>query len=271
MSPISPSMLIRTVAITMIALAAIACDYRAAFERLIPKDDAAFAIDVFEQLRRREFEAVEARLDKSVASASERSQLEQVAAVFGAEPPQGVRVIGASSNTVNGTITYVNLTLEYRFSRGWLVAAIALHRTGTVRTIDGLHVQPTSDSQEHLNRFTFSGKGLSNYVMLVLTIIVLVFIVGTLVVLWQTRVPRRKWLWALFVAVGIGQFTLNWTTGQVSFQPQVSLLGAGFAKPGPYGPWFLSVAVPIGALIFLVRRRRWPANMPLQPTSGVES
>jgi hypothetical protein len=264
-------MLNRSVAITVTALATIACDYRAAFERFIPKEDAAFAIDVFEQLRRREFEAVEARLDKSVATVSARSQLEQVAAAFGAEPPQDVHVIGVSSNTINGTITYVNLTLEYRFSQGWLVAALALHRTGTVRTIDGLHVQPMSDSQEHLNRFTFSGKGLGNYVMLVLTIIVLVFIVGTLVVLWKTHVPRRKWLWALFVAVGIGQFTLNWTTGQVAFQPQVSLLGAGFVKPGPYGPWFLSVAIPIGAVIFLVRRRRWLANTPLQPTSGVES
>jgi hypothetical protein len=158
---------------------------------------------------------------------------------------------------LNGSTTYVNLTLEYRFSQRWLVAALALHRTDTMRTIDGLNVQPTVDSQEHLNRFTFSGKGLRNYVMLASTVVVMVFIVGTLVTLWRTRVPRRKWLWALFVAIGIGQVTLNWTTGGIAIQPlQVSLLGAGFSRPGLYGPWFLSLGVPIGAVIFLLRRRQ---------------
>jgi hypothetical protein len=262
-------MLIRTIAMAAAVLTTIGCDQRAALERLVPKDDATFAINAFDELRNRDFGPVEALLDKSILSAATRPQLEQIAAAFGNDAAQDVHVIGAFSNTINGATTNVNLTLEYRLPQSWLVAAMSLHRTDGARTIDAIRVQPTADSQEHLNRFTFSGKRPSNYAILGSTIIVFAFIVGTLVILWKTRVPRRKWLWALFVAIGIGQFTLNWTTGQVAIQPlQVSLLGAGFAKPGPYGPWFLCVAMPIGAVIFLIRRRQWLANMPsLQPTS----
>jgi hypothetical protein len=262
----------RTTAIAALLLATAGCDQRAAFERLVPKDDAIFAFSTFDALRTRDFGTVEAHLDKSIGNAATRLQLERMSAFFGGEIPRDARVIGALTNIMNGTVTYVSFTLEYRLSQGWLLASMNLHRTGNERTIDGMNVQPTVDSQEHLNRFTFSGKGPSNYLILVSTTGVPMFIVGTLVLVWKTRVPRRKWLWAIFVAIGVGQFTLNWTTGQVAIQPlQVVLLGAGYTKAGPYGPWFFHVAVPIGAVIFLIRRRQWLANLPLQPTSGVGS
>jgi hypothetical protein len=261
-------MMIRTTLIAALLIATAGCDQRAAFERLVPKDDAAFAMGTFDALRTRNFGIVEGRLDRSLVTAATRLQLEQMSSALGSDTPQDVRVIGASTNTVNGVVTYVGLTLEYRLSQRWLLASMNLHRMGNDRTIDAINVQPTIDSQERLNRFTFSGKGPANYIMLASTTSMFVFIVGTLVILWRTHIPRRRWLWVLFVAIGIGQFTLNWTTGRIAMQTlQVSLLGAGFTKPGPYAPWFLSVAVPVGAVIFLVRRRRWLADAP-QPTSG---
>jgi hypothetical protein len=194
-----------------------------------------------------------------------------MAVTFGDDAPQDVHVIGAFSNTVNGATTYVNLTLEYRFPQRWLLAAMSLHRANGARTIDAMRVQPAADSQEHLNQFTLAGKGIGHYAMLASASLVPLFIVGTLVILWRTPMVRRKWLWALFMAVGIGQLTFNWTTGEVGFQLlQVALLGGGFAKAGPYGPVLFSVALPVGATIFLVRRRGL-ANRPLQPTSGAES
>jgi hypothetical protein len=262
----------QAISLVILSLAVAACDQRAAFERLIPKDDAAFAIDTFDHIRRQEFEAVEARLETAATTAALRPQLQQVAAVFGTEPPEEVRVIGAFTNTVNGAITYVNLALEYRFAKRWLVATMALHRSGTTRTIDALRVQPTVDGQENLNRFKLSGKGMTHYAILAWAIVAPLFIIGTLVLLWRTSVPRRKWLWAIFVALGIGQVTLNWTTGETSIQPlHLALFSGGFLKPGPYAPVFLTAAVPVGAFLFLWRRRRWPTDPPRQPTIKSES
>src|SRR5207244_932115 len=132
----------RVVLSAIVLLVAAACDQRAAFERLIPREDAAFAIRTFEQLQNRDFGAVEAILAPSLATIAARPQLGQVAAAFRNEKPSNVRVIGAQTNVINGT-AHVDLTLEYQLSQSWLVAAIALRHVDAKRIVDGLHVQPT--------------------------------------------------------------------------------------------------------------------------------
>ncbi|WP_115532162.1 hypothetical protein [Trinickia dinghuensis] len=39
--------------------------------------------------------------------------------------------------------------------------------------------------------------------------------------------------------------------GSISF----AFLGAGFLSAGPYAPVILNIAIPVGAIVFLVRRR----------------
>jgi hypothetical protein len=67
---------------------------------------------------------------------------------------------------------------------------------------------------------------------------------------------KRKWLWLIFIALGLFQFHLNWTTGAWNLQPlSFLLLGAGFTKAAPAAPLILSVAFPLGAILFLARRK----------------
>ena len=124
-------MLSRTSVLAVIALTAVGCDQRAAFDRFVPKDDAAFAIATFDELRQGNVGAVEALLDSSTRTATVRPQLEQRALVFGGETPLDVQVIGALTNIRVGDDTrYITLTIEYRLSQHWLVATMALQRTG---------------------------------------------------------------------------------------------------------------------------------------------
>jgi hypothetical protein len=61
-------------------------------------------------------------------------------------------------------------------------------------------------------------------------------------------------LWVLFIISGITQTTLNWATGEVTFTPvSILLFSAGYAQ-GIHSPWVLSVAAPVGAVAYLVRR-----------------
>ena len=63
-------------------------------------------------------------------------------------------------------------------------------------------------------------------------------------------------LWYLVIVVGLVQFQLNWTTGALGVVPlSLLLLGIGFARAGPYAPVLLSVALPVGAIAFLLKRR----------------
>ena len=56
---------------------------------------------------------------------------------------------------------------------------------------------------------------------------------------------------------GIISFRLNWTTGDFEFQLlNIRLLGAGFLRSGTVAPWILSFAIPVGAILFWIKRSK---------------
>lgn len=236
------------------------CDQQTAFDALVPKAESEFAKHHLAQLAAKDFTSVESRLDASLIAPDTRLKLEQMAQQFPASTPTSVATIGAHTNTVNDTTTY-NLSYEYEYPKTWLVANVVLQRRGTDLIVLGTHVNPATQSLKDANRFNLSGKGALHYLVLAMAICVPLFIVYSLVLCFRTTFPKRKWLWVLFVGMGLVQVSLNWTTGAFGIQPlSFLLLGGGFVQAGPYAPVILTFALPIGALIFLYKRRSLKAS-----------
>ncbi|MGH9806787.1 MAG: hypothetical protein ACRD9W_05925 [Terriglobia bacterium] len=117
-----------------------------------------------------------------------------------------------------------------------------------------------SDSLQHMNRFTLDGKSLINFIVLGLAVLVPSFIVFSVIACIRTPIPRRKWLWIVFILLGLGQFGLNWTTGETEIRAfAFQVLGASVTWVGPYAPMMLAVSIPVGAIVFWLRRRTWHA------------
>lgn len=231
------------------------CDQQAMFEKFIPKEESAIAKKVLFQLAAKDYGAIEKQLDPSVKNASVQAALEQMAAMFPPEEPKSVNTVGANTSTVNDVTTY-NLTFEHEFSNAWLLTNVVLQKRDAQITVLGLHVTPMKQSLKELNRFTFAGKGILHYIVFGLAIAIPLFIVFTLVLCFRTPIAKRKWLWLLFVALGFVQFSLNWTDGSYGIQPiSFALLGAGFFSAGPYAPIIFNIAFPLGAIVFLFKRR----------------
>ena len=238
----------------------IGCDQQAIFERFIPQEEAAIAKELLSRLAAKDYAAIEKQLDPSIQVPTLRSTLEQMAAAFPPGQPKGVAAVGSNTITENGISTY-NLTFEYQYEGVWLLSNVVFQRRDGRVNVLGLHVNPMKQSLQEINRFTLEGKGFLHYVVLALTIAVPVFIVYTLVLCVKTPIARRKWLWVLFVAVGFVQLSLNWTDGSFRLQPiSFALLGAGFYRGGPYAPYIFNVAFPLGAIVFLARRRSLAAK-----------
>ena len=231
------------------------CDQQAMFEKLIPKKEAAFARQIYLQLAAKDYASIEKQLDPKAQAPSARAVLEQMAAIFPAEEPKSINTVASNRSTVNAVTTY-NLKFEYEYSGVWLLADVVLQRSGDQLTILGLHVNPMKQSLKAVNRFTFEGKSPVQYIIFVLAVVVPLFIVCVLVLCIRTPIAKRKWLWLVFVAIGFVQLSVNWTDGSYGIQPlSFALLGAGFFRAGPYAPFILNVAIPIGAIVFLVKRR----------------
>jgi len=231
------------------------CDQQAAFERFIPKEESALAKQVLARFFANDSAATERQLDPSVITPSVHAALEQMAAMFPPEPAKRVTTVGANTLAVDQVTTY-NLTFEHEFSHAWLLSNVVLRKRGTHTTVLGLHVSPMTQSLEAQNRFTFAGKGALHYVVFALAIAIPVFIVFTLVLCARTRIARRKWLWLIFVALGVVQLSLSWTDGSFAVRPlQFALLGSGYVRSGPYAPFIFNISFPLGAVVFLLKRR----------------
>lgn len=103
------------------------------------------------------------------------------------------------------------------------------------------------------NSFRLSGKGIVNYMFLLGVVINLLIILVTIWFLFKTKF-RRKWLWCLFIPISVFSFTLNWETGQLFYKLlQIKLLGFGIVKNGIYQPWFISISIPFGVIVFWVK------------------
>jgi hypothetical protein len=123
-------------------------------------------------------------------------------------------------------------------------------------------VYPQSGSLEQRNEFTLGGKSIVEYLVLGFSLVLPLFTLAMLVICIRTRLKGRKWPWILFVICGFGRFAVNWTTGQWDFSPlYVQLFSAG-AYATRYGPWTISISIPVGAIIFLLRGKQLKAADP---------
>ena len=239
----------------LLALAVTACDQQEFFDQFVPAEEAGVAKDLVAKLREKDFAAVEARLGDDLRTADVSQKLEELAGQLPTEKPESIRTVGSDTVVEKSATTY-NLTLEYEYPHRWLLVNTLLVRRDGKLAVEGIHFAAIQQSLEETNKFSFDNKGPLHFVLFALLIGIPLFVIYALVVCARTPIPRRKWLWLLFVAVGVTQFHFNWTTAAWDVQPiAVSLLGAGFVKMGPVAPWVLTLSLPIGAFVFLGKRR----------------
>jgi len=239
-----------------------ACDQKAWFEKLIPKEPEAFSRQYLVLLQTRQLDSVEAQIDPKLKSADMRLRLEKMAGMFPESAPISVQTVGAET-FATPQATDSNLTFQFQYPEKWLLANVATRKSGGQILVIGLNVYPLADSLEKLNAFTLTGKTAGHHVVLFLAAFVPLFIVYALVLCARTPIPKRKWLWVLFVLSGFGQFSLNWTDGALRYNLLSFLMfGGGAMKMGPYAPWIVSCSFPLGALVFLYKRKKWLEPQP---------
>lgn len=234
-------------------------DQAAMMNKMAPTENIEVAKHYIALLRNHQYDLIAKDLDPSIKTSNVRATLAQMEALIPPQEPTSVTVVGSQTYKVitNGkTSITANIALQYEFPDKWLLINVATTKTETGTSVTNFNVNPIADSLENMNRFSLSGKKPLHYLILALAIIIPIFIVYTLVLCVQTKMGKRKWLWVLFILFGIGQFRLNWTTGQWWLSPlSIQTFGANAFAP-LFGAWMLSVSVPAGAIAFLLRRKK---------------
>jgi hypothetical protein len=217
-----------------------------------PQDESN-AAEYIDLLRENKFDQIKKDLDPSLEDAATQNTLINMAAMFPAQRPVSVKVVGMEKFR-NRTFSSVNITLEYEFPGKWLLANVATKKSSGVVTITGFHVSQIPDSLEHRNRFTLVARTTDQYSILLLAVASVVLSLYAFVVCIRTKMGKKKMLWSVLTLLGLGQLGIDWTTGEKSFNALAFHLPPGGAAAPPYGAWVVYVSLPVGALLFLFLR-----------------
>jgi len=183
--------------------------------------------------------------------------------------PGSIKLVGAYRNTMNsftgkGTTETVSSVFEYTFGEKLFLFSMTIKDHDGVKTIVGFHVDPENQSLQQQHRFTLVGKSVFQYFVLATCIAGVTLTLYALVVCIRTKPLPRKWLWIVFIIFGLGKVAVNWSTGQWGVQPLSLQLFSASAFAPFYGPWTIAFSLPVGAIVFLARRRTAMGQTPTQ-------
>lgn len=166
---------------------------------------------------------------------------------------------GDRKTTYNGqAISYDSLTYQLHFQGRWYLANITVENSPEPNAVAGIEFNYFNgyESPVAFNRFSFAGRGWSDWTALILCIGTPIFCLATAAICAMSPV-RRRWLWILFIAFGMVQFRYDWTHATVEVRPiSILLLGGGYLRENIYSPLILQWAIPVGAFTFLILRRK---------------
>ena len=242
--------------ITLCALAALilaGCSQQELVEKLASDEDKKSASACLDRLHAGDIEALEKQLDPSIKAADTHDLLVQVAAILPDGKPDSRELVGVHTNRNNGVST-VKLTYQYRFADQYFLVDCSHKKDGANTTIIGINIQAMTKPVEEMRQFDLTGKSARHYAVLSAAILFVLLSLAALLVCIRERGLERKWLWILCILFGITDLSVNWNTGATTFSPlSLQLFSAG-TSTGPDGALLVSLALPLGAVLYLWRR-----------------
>jgi hypothetical protein len=257
---------LRLLSAFLLAVASTGCGVPVSQDSFDSTAEAKFLRMSVERLSARDFDWVDSQLDSGIGTSATRSDLERMADELPSGDIVDVQRIGwqISASTSGPRTAAVSAEYTYPASKWVLASATLIGEPDNLRIV-GLHVQRLPAPLATIYAFDLRGKSALHYAFLLLAATSAGLSIFALVRCLARRDLRLRWLWAVLILVGLGKFSIQWASGEVS----VSLLSfvlpsAMMQRNGSGGPWTLSFGIPVAAVILLTRRRKIPPE-PLEP------
>lgn len=253
--------------LAVIALLLQGCGASGSKEEFDKTPEAAFLHATLERLASEDYAGVEATLDPrlipdpQMTLEERRRPLRAARALLPAGAPLANEPvdwnfqerIGGSGDEASQRGGAVSIQYAYPSSRWILATAVLSGEAGQLRLVK-LSLAPLSAPLSEIHAFSLKSMGSAHWLVLFLWLASLSVALLALIACFRARGLKRKWLWALCCLATLSSFSINWTTGETSFQLlHAALLGWGPSRVGWVGPWILTAPFPLGALALLWR------------------
>jgi hypothetical protein len=239
-----------TAALTFLA----GCNPQAMIKKVVSPEDEQGATQCIEALRQKRFSAIEAHLPPELQTPDTLATLEHMAALMPAGQPDSIALVGADITTSEEGARTADISYQYTFGTRYFLVNCATRTEEKARNIVNLNVRELEFSIEKQAGFSLAEKTGGQYALLVAGVLALALTLAAFIACVMEKGLQRKWLWVVFILVGIGRLSVNWNTGVWDFQAlSVTLFSANAVSRG-YGGWVIAVGLPLGAAVYLIRR-----------------
>lgn len=162
--------------------------------------------------------------------------------------------------------SYHQVGYEVKLDDAYVVANLVFKPNGDELSLAGLHYKQLEHSLIEFHEFTVEGKSGTHFFFLLGGVATPLLVLSCMVSCWRRR-PRRRWLWLIFIPLSFPVLSLNWSTGELSLQLLAfNLFGAASFQGGLFEPMRFQLAIPVGALAYLIAR---PATANTPPDDAI--
>lgn len=219
--------------------------------------EVKFLKDYVILFQNKNYDEIKKAMNPQLLNQQLQSNLEQIAKIIPNESPKNILLVRNKTIKTFDNVKTI-LTLQYEFSSVWLIANIVIEKKENGQYIvNNFNVNPLNDSLANMNKFSLNNKTPFHYIIFFLASIVPIFILVSLFFCIRTPM-EKKWLWIIFMLLGVGKFSFNWTDSNFNFEIiSIQLFGSGFVRTDNLGPWIISTSMPIGAILFWIKRSRF--------------
>ncbi len=236
-------------------------------------NEAQVAREALDALAKGNVDAVLSRWDPTLVDSDITAALGQVAMLFPHEPPRSVRVIGANRGQRTGggdaPAKMCTITFESVYAHTMIVSAVVLRTDGSEPQLIGFHSSPAVAGN-------VKGVGVEQVPFVVTFIFLMIGAAGVTVAAIRVWIRRRKRLrhrilWLLAISLGLFRVDLMLSVGRIGFQLfAVQLFSVGFWGAARFTSWTLSLSLPVGAIVFLIRAAQDNLSPTVSPLPSVE-
>lgn len=218
----------------------------------------------YQAVRTGNHEALSAVRAPHLRTAEVDAELAAVRALLPQGAPQASKLVAWHVNYPADGVASAAMASEHDYGNRVVLARTSLSRASEddAWQVESFHAQVATDAELAVNDFSLVGKEAKQYLFLIAAVASPLAMVIALIKVIRTPGLRRKWLWGIAAFFGVTQVQMNWATGAVGFNLiTVQLLGAG-ATTGfsRFDPWFISMTLPVGAVLILARVWANPAK-----------
>ena len=246
-------------------------------EKMVPKAENNLGKSVIELLINGQIDSVYNLMESSYKTEDALDALTEISTYLTQKEPKSIELIkfytssthillSSDSNLVDRKETILKYELEYEDY--WILTEICILNIDGKLSISGIHTNSYNEPLEEINQFSiFSGSEV-NIVFLLFALIELSLILYVLFIILKTK-PKRKWLWFVFSIFGFFKINTVWGTYTISIELfSIQFFGVSLVKPDLLDPYVLSISLPLGAILFLIKnKRKYKDRFPVESTS----